>query len=155
LDEIPGIGRVSAEQIVAETGTDMSKWKTQKHFCSWLNLAPNTNISGGKVLKKKNPKRKNKAGQSFLRAASTLKAAKNYLGQFYRRIKAKAGALKAIKATARKIAIIFYKMIKDNSAFNAPSLEEYNQHFKDRQIKYIYKMAQKLNLNISPASCVS
>lgn len=141
LTEIFGISEITVTEILSETGTDMSKWSTEKHFTSWLNLAPNLNKSGGKNLRKKRAKRKNKAGQAFMMAASTLKASHNWLGEFYRRIKAKQGAGVAVKATARKLAVIFYRMIRYRVSFTPIPIEEYGQIFKERKLKYIHKQA--------------
>lgn len=155
LTEIFGISELTVTEIIAETGTDMSKWASEKHFTSWLNLAPNTRTSGGKRLKGKPLHNKNKAGQAFLMAASTLKRSNNWLGEFYRRIKAKNGPTVAVKATARKLAVIFYKMLKEKVSFNPLPLEEYNQYFKERKIKYIYKQADLYGLKLVPADFVS
>lgn len=155
LTEIFGISELTVAEIVSEIGTDLSKWATEKHFTSWLNLAPNTRTSGGKRLKSKPMKKKNKAGQAFLIAASSLKASNNWLGEFYRRIKAKNGSPVAIKATARKLAIIFYKMLKDKVDFNPLPLEEYNQYFKERKLKYINKQAVNYGFKIVPVDFVS
>lgn len=155
LTEIYGISELTVTEIIAETGADMSKWASEKHFTSWLNLAPNTRTSGGKRLKSKPSRKKNKAGQSFLMAASTLKRSDNWLGEFYRRIKAKSGPAVAIKATARKMAIIFYKMLKEKVDFNPLPLEEYNQYFKERKIKYINKQADLYGLKLVPVDFVS
>lgn len=155
LTEIYGISELTVTEIIAETGTDMSKWASEKHFTSWLNLAPNTRTSGGKRLKGKSLQKKNKAGQTFLMAASTLKKGNNWLGEFYRRIKAKSGPAVAIKATARKMAVIFYKMLKEKVSFNPLPLEEYNQYFKERKIKYINKQADLYGLKLVPVDFVS
>jgi transposase len=151
LTEIFGISEITVTEILSETGTDMSKWYTEKHFTSWLNLAPNTRISGGKKLKSKRIVKKNKAGQAFIMAASTLKASKNWLGEYYRRIKSKNGAPIAIKATARKLAIIFYKMLKNKVPFNPLPLEEYNKYFHERKLKYVRKQALSFGLKLVPA----
>jgi transposase len=155
LTDIFGISELTVTEIISEIGTDMSKWATEKNFTSWLNLAPNTRTSGGKRLKSKPMKKKNKAGQAFILAASTLKASNNWLGEFYRRIKAKSGSPAAIKATARKLAIIFYKMMKDKVDFNPLPLEEYNQYFKERKIKYINKQATNYGFKLVPVDFVS
>jgi len=155
LTKVFGISELSIAEIVSETGTDMTKWATEKNFTSWLNLAPNTRSSGGKRLKSKPMKKKNKAGQAFLIAASSLKASNNWLGEFYRRLKAKSGSPIAIKATARKLAIIFYKMLKEKVAFNPLPIEEYNQHFKERKIKYINKQASNFGYKLVPIEFVS
>lgn len=151
ITEIFGISEVTAMQIISEIGIDMSKWATKKHFVSWLNLAPNNRISGGKRLKSKKDKKKNKAGQAFLIAASTLQRSNHWLGVFLRRITAKHGAPIAIKATARKIALIFYQMIKNQIEFNPLPIETYNQLFKERKLKYIKNQASMLGFQLVPA----
>ena len=130
---------------------DMTKWPTKKHFASWLNLAPNNRISGGKLLKSKRMKKKNKAGQAFLMAAFALQRSEHWLGEFYQRIKAKHGAIIASKATARKLALIFYDMAKLKVEFNPIPIETYNQYFKERKMKYLKKQAFKYGYDLVPA----
>lgn len=146
--KIFGISELLATEIVSETGVDMSKWPTKKHFASWLNLAPNNRISGGKMLKPKKSKKKNKAGQAFLMAAYALQRSDHWLGEYYRRMKARNGPLVATKATARKLALIFYDMVKQQTEFNPIPVETYNQHVIERKIKYIKNQAYKLGLNL-------
>jgi transposase len=148
LTDIYGISEITVAGIISETGTDMSKWPTVKHFTSWLNLSPNTRISGGKKLKGKKSKKKNHAGQAFLMAASTLKASNNWLGEFYRRIKYKSGAPIAIKATARKLAVIVYNMLIDKVPFKPLDVQQYNKNFKERKIKYLNKVALNYGLKL-------
>ena len=100
VTEVFGISEISALTIMSEVGTDMSKWKTEHHFTSWLGLAPNTKKSGGKVISSRIMKKKHHAGQSFRMAACSLYGSKSPLGDYLRRIRAKAGAPKAIVATA-------------------------------------------------------
>lgn len=152
LSKVYGISEITATEILSETGTDMSKWETEKHFTSWLNLAPNNRTSGGKSLKAKKIKKKNRAGQAFLMAASTLKKSDHWLGAFYRRIKAKNGAPIAVKATARKLAVIFYRMLKEGIEFNPLPIETYNQYFKERKLKYLKKQAFEFGLALVPHS---
>jgi hypothetical protein len=153
LTDIFGISELSVTEILSET--DMSKWATEKHFTSWLNLAPGTRISGGKNLRSKPSKKKNHAGQAFLLAASTLKASNNWLGEFYRRIKGKSGAPTAIKATARKLALIFYRMLRDKKEFSPLPLDEYNNYFKERRVKYFDRQAAKYGFRLVPVNIVS
>jgi transposase len=151
ITQIFGISEIIATEIISETGIDMSKWQTQKHFTAWLNLAPNNRMSGGKLLKPKKTKKRNKAGQSFLMAAYAIQRSDHWLGAFYRRMKAKHGPLTATKSTARKIAIIFYKMIKEKVEFNPIPIETYTQFFKEQKLKYIRKQASILGLALVPA----
>ena len=150
ITNIFGVSELIATEIISETGLDMSKWPTKKHFASWLNLAPNNRISGGKLLKSKKIKKKNKAGQAFLMAAFALQRSDNWLGEFYRRMKAKNGPAIATKATARKLALIFYDMIKDKKEFNPISMDTYNQFLRERKLKYIQNQALKLGLSLMP-----
>jgi transposase len=149
--KIFGISELTVTEIISETGIDMSKWPTKKHFASWLNLAPNNRISGGKLLKPKKTKKKNKAGQAFLLAAYSLQRSNHWLGEFFRRIKAKHGPTIATKATARKLALIFYEMVDKKIEFNPIPIETYNQYFKERKLKYVKSQALKLGLTLVPA----
>jgi len=139
VTEVFGIGELSALSIISEVGIDMSKWKNQHHFTSWLGLAPNTKISGGKVISSRIMKKKHHAGQAFRMAASSLWGAKNPLGDYYRRIKAKAGAGKAVVATARKLAIIYYKMVSNKEAFNPSALNDYQVKYNEKKINQLKK----------------
>lgn len=101
-------------------------------------------------MKSKKIKKKNKAGQAFLMAAFALQRSDNWLGEFYRRVKAKNGPAVANKATARKLSLIFYDMVKDKMEFSPISIDTYNQHFKERRMKYIQNQALKLGLSLVP-----
>jgi transposase len=150
LTSIFGINDSSAVAILSEVGFDMSKWPTAKHFTAWLNLAPNNKISGGKVLSSRIPKKKNKAAQAFKMAAFAVQRSKNWLALFYHRIKARAGTGKAIVATARKIAVIFYQMLRDKVMFKPMRMDEYEKSNKERQLKKLQKQARMLGLELSP-----
>lgn len=155
VTKIFGISELTALEIISETGIDMSKWKTKKHFTSWLNLAPNNRVSGGKLLKPKKSKRKNKAGQAFLMAVYALQRSDHWLGHYYRRMKARNGPFVATKATARKLAIIFYEMIRNQVEFTPIILEIYQSTFKEQKLKYIRKQASILGLQLVPLENVS
>jgi transposase len=155
ITKVFGISELTAIEIISETGINMSKWKTKKHFASWLNLAPNNRISGGKLLKSKKSKRKNKAGQAFLMAAFAIQRSDNWLGQYYRRMKSKNGPLVATKATARKLAIIFYEMVKNRKEFNPLPIENYLKTYNKRRIQFIEKQASILGYKLLQVSGVS
>ena len=144
VTEVCGISELSALTIMSEVGTDMSKWKNEHHFTSWLGLAPNTKISGGKVISSRIKKKKHHAGQAFRMAANSLYHSKSPLGDHYRRIRAKAGAAKAVVATARKLAIIYYKMVSNKEAFNPKALEDYQQKYKEMKINQLKKKIAQL-----------
>jgi transposase len=142
---IYGLSEVAGLQILAETGTDMSKWPTEKHFVSWLNLCPNNKLSGGKLISSHVMKgRPSIAGQAFRAAANTIQRSDHWLGDYFRRMKAKGGNKYAIVATANKMATIYYRMVSTGSAFNPPDLEAYQNKQKEQKIKYLERKLQQL-----------
>lgn len=146
VTEITGISELSALIIMSEVGLDMSKWKTEHHFTSWAGLAPNTKESNYKIISSKIMKKKHHAGQAFRVAASSLYNCKSPLGDYYRRIAIKAGAPKAVIATARKIAIIYYKMVKNKEAYNPQSLLDYQKKYKEKKIEQLKKKLKILEV---------
>jgi transposase len=141
---IYGINVIGALEIFAETGTDLSKWKTAKHFVSWLNLCPNNKISGGKQISSKLMyKKPNPASMAFRAAANSVQRSDNWLGDYFRTKKAKGGNVYAIIATANKIATIFYNMVRYKQEFNPVDLDLYQQKRKTIKIAYLErKLAQ-------------
>ena len=139
VTEVCGISEINALTILSEVGKDMTKWKTEHHFTSWLGLAPNTKISGGKEISSKIMKKKHHAGQAFRMAANGLYNSKSPLGDYFRRIRSKAGAPKAVVAAARKLAIIYYKMVTNKEAFNPKAMEAYRQKYKEKKINQLKK----------------
>src|SRR5665811_306454 len=144
VTEVFGISELSALSILSEVGTDMSKWKSERHFTSWLGLAPNTRISGGKVISSRIMKKRHHAGQAFRMAANGLYNSKSPLGDFYRRLRARSGAGKAVVATARKLAIIFYKMVGNQEAFNPKALADYQEKYRQKKINQLKKKLELL-----------
>lgn len=153
LTEIDGLEALSVQTILAEVGLDMSKWPTVKHFTSWLHLAPNNDISGGRVLRRGTPKTQNRATQAFRMAAQSLKHSDSALGGFYRRMRAKHGSPKAMTATAHKLARIFYFMLKDHLTYQDPGQNNYEQKYRERVIANLKRKAKELGLELisSPA----
>jgi transposase len=144
VEGISGIGGVTALSIYAETGPDLSRFKNEKHFASWLGLAPNTKKSGGKVISSRIPKKKNYAGQTFRMAAMSMRNNKGPLGDYYRRIRSTAGKAKAIVAVARKLAVIYYRIITDKTVYNPQALSNYQDKYNKRKIKNLEKYLEKL-----------
>ena len=118
--EIPGLKDTAVMQLIGELGHDFTeKFETAEKFSRWCNLVPNNKISGGKLLSSRIMKRKNIVGQIFRTAASPMARDKCEMGYYYRRIRAKGGALQANVATAHKIAKIFYTMVKTKQAYDS------------------------------------
>jgi len=147
---ITGLTDSTLLQIISEVGTDLSRFPTEKHFTSWLGLAPNSHQSG-LTNKKKKFKRHTSAGQIFRLAAQAIAQSKHLaLTSFYHRIKARKGSLGAIKATARKIAVIFYNVMIMGIEFVEQGIIQYEQKIKERQMKYLQKQAHRFGLTLTP-----
>lgn len=143
--EIYGVRESSALTILSETGYDLkSKYPSVKHFVSWLNLVPDSKISGGKVISQKMKKRKNKAGQAFRQAASTLWRSKNPLADKLRSKKAKKGAGPAIIGIAKTLATIYYNMVVKQEEFDPSKVLKDNSERLKSKILYFEKKAQEM-----------
>ena len=140
---VDGMGVSLAQTVILECGTDMTKFPTEKHFGSWLGLAPKHEISGGKVLNNKVLKTKNRAGQAFRMAAQSVKQADCPLGMFYRRLRARLGPSQATVATAYAIARVVYRMLKYQVEYDPLSVNEYQQQYEEQQVKYMRKRAAR------------
>jgi hypothetical protein len=151
ITKIPGIEANLAVKILSEVGTDMSRWPTVKHFTSWLGLSPNNKVSGGKQLSSRTRQSDNKAAIFFRLAANSLYRSETSLGGFLRRMKAKLGSAKAITATARKIAVIFYTMLSQGKEYVEAGLEYYEKKYKERLVKGLKKKAAQLGFILTSA----
>jgi transposase len=150
LTAVHGVSASLAQTIVIEVGTDMSKFPNEKHFCSWLGLAPKNEISGGKLLKSRTIKTRNRAGQAFRLAAGSVMRADCAFGAFYRRQKARLGPAQAAVATAHLIARVVYRMLKYKVEYEPLNVAEYEAHYREQQIKYLQKKAAKLGFQLAP-----
>jgi len=144
LCKIPGISELTALEFISEVGVDMSKWKSSKHFAAWLNLTPNTKISGGKIISSKMMKKNNKAGQILRQAASCLKTNKTPIGDYYRAMRARMGGRGAALATAHKLARIIYTMLLKKSEYNSEVILENQEKIKEEKIKKLEKLLVRL-----------
>jgi transposase len=152
LTAVDGIDVLLAQDILAEVGTDMSKWQSEKHFASWLGLAPNNKSSAGKVFSRRTRSTRNRGATAFRLAAQAASHSQSALGAFYRRIKAKHGAPVAITATAHKIARIVYHMLKERTPYLDPGLDAYLDQQRQRALRSLHRLAHKLGFQVVPDS---
>jgi transposase len=150
LTQIDGIDVVTAQAILAETGADMSAWRTEKHFVSWLGLCPDHRISGGKVLKRGTRKVVSRAATAFRMAASTLRRSQSALGAKYRRLNSRLGPAKAITAMAHHLARLFYRMVKYGSEYVDHGMAVYESRFQEQRLKWLSRKAAELHLCLMP-----
>lgn len=146
---LPGFTDYNWFQLLSEVGTDLSKWGTEKHFTSWLALAPKQHNSG---KKKRNYKTKGapKAGLIFRQAAVGLLNSKDIaLGEFGRKLRARKGSYVAIKAIARKLAELYYKLMTKGLDYVEKGIQDYNQKMTEQKQRYIIRAARRLGLELS------
>lgn len=148
--DIPGISEIAALEIVSETGTDLDKWPSRNHFVSWLNLCPNNKISGGKLISSQVLKKKpNAAAVAFRTAANTMCRSKSWIGDYFRRIKAKGGQKYAIVASARKLAIIYYEMVSSGKQYKPLDNLEYKSIVQRKRIAHLEKLLERLKTEVA------
>lgn len=145
---IYGLSDSGGLDLLAETGTDLSKWDNENKFIGWLNLCPDNKISAGKVLSSKVKKLKsNAASKAFKYAANSVQRSDNWLGDYFRRMKTKGGNKYAIVATANKIARIYYKMVTQKVPFIPVEITVYQQQRQQKQIAYLERKLERLRAN--------
>jgi len=146
--QINGIDVLTAQTVIAEAGADLSAFPSEKQFASWLGLCPTNEQSGGKILNRRTRKVVNRATVAFRSAAMTLLRSQSYLGAQYRRLRTRLGAPKAITAMARKLACLFYRLIKHGQQYVDKGTEYYEARYREQQIRSLAKRAQKLGLQL-------
>lgn len=150
LASIDGIDTTSALKIIAEIGIDMSRWKSDKHFASWLGLCPGAKISGGKVLSSATKRIANRAAVAFRMAAFSLIRSKSALGAYIRRQRARLGASKAITATAHKLARLVYSMLKNGTSYADLGQDHYEERYRSKVLQNLKRKAQQLGFELVP-----
>jgi transposase len=150
LTALEGIEEETALVILSEIGTDMSRWPSVKHFCSWLGLAPCHKVSGGKVLSRRVRPGAHRVAVALRLAAGSVHHSYSALGAFFRRLRARLGAPKAITATAHKLARLIYSLLKHGTAYVQQSMEEYEAQYRNRKVKGMARQAKALGYTLVP-----
>ncbi len=148
LMKIDGVSYNTVMTLIAEVGHDIIKFPSSKAFASWLRLAPNVKVSGGKVLSSKTPQNRNTLSVALRNAANTIAQRKDgYLKQFFSRIAYRKGRAAAITATGRKLAVIIYNMIIKKEEYNPITEIHYEQKIKQHAISNIKRTMKRLKLD--------
>jgi transposase len=148
LTQVPGINVLTTQTLLAEIGPDLSRFATGPALTSWLGLCPDNRVSGGKLLSVKTRKVKNRAATALRMAAQSLHRSQSYLGHFYRRMRAKLGAPKAITATAHKLARILYHMVTTGHAYDETICAQNEVQNRQRMEARLRKQARDLGLQL-------
>ena len=150
LTRIDGIESVTALTVLGEIGTDMSRWKTVKHFTSWLGLCPGTKVSGGRVLGSKTKPTANRAATALRLAAGSLWRSRSALGAYLRRMSARLGKPQAVTATAHKLARLVYSMLKHGTEYVDVGQDYYERQYRERVVQNLTRRAKELGLVLVP-----
>jgi len=152
LTEIDGLDEIAVLTIISVVGLNMHKWPTAEHFTSWLNLAARPTKSGGKLVGHQKRFTNNPATQAFRLAAQTMWQHKGSLGGLYRRLSHTKGSKKAIKAVARRLAVIFYHMVKNQTSYDPKKVMIDEQKLRTKKIARLQKEAEKLGCKLEIAA---
>ncbi len=150
ITTIPGIDQATALKILAEIGGNVDAWKSAKHFASWLGVCPGNKISGGKSISGATKPCVNRTSDLLRMAANGLWNAKCYLGSFLRRMKSRLGGAQAITATAHKMAVILYTMLKEGKAYFELGEDYYERTYEARRLKALKRQAKEMNFILIP-----
>jgi len=151
LTQINGLGPALALKLVGECGTDLTAWPTAKHFTSWLCLAPSNKISGGKVLSSRTRRSGSRAAALLRLAAVAVGRTETALGAFYRRLSARVGKAKAVTATARKIAVLFYNTLRHGMDYADPGATYYEERYRQRVLSNLRRRAKAFGYTLQQA----
>lgn len=158
LTQIHGLGLSLALKLIGECGSDLQAWPSAKHFTSWLCLAPGNKVSGGKLLSSRTRRSSSRAAALLRLAAVTIGRSDTALGAFYRRLAARIGKQKAVTATARKIAVLFYNTLRFGMIYRDPGATAYDERHRGRVLASLQRRAKTLGYSLAPmrdAECVS
>jgi len=152
LTQIDSIEANTALTVIGEIGLDMSRWPTEKHFGSWLGLAPGSKVSGGKRLSGRTKPSANRAAAALRMAAQSLNQSQSALGAYFRRLKARLGAPKALTAAAYKLARILYRMLKHGAGYVDQGEAIYEERYRDRLLRNLKRRAAELGFQLTATS---
>ena len=140
---------LTAQTILAETGCDVNAWKTEQHFASWTLLSPNRDISGGKVIRQRPKAGSNRVGNALRIAAQTLLRSQSYLGARFRSLRTRLGAPKAIKAMARYLACLVYRMLKYGQDWVDKGAKSYERKNQERILASLQRKAAEIGYQLT------
>lgn len=154
LTRIDGIDLSTALKVLAEVGPDLSRFKSAKHFASWLGLCPGTKISGGKVLSGASKRTANRLAQALRMAATTLRNSKSALGAYYRRLCARLDKAKAVRAAAHKLARLIYTLLTKGTTYVDQGQGYYEERHRQRVLHHLHRKAAAMGFKLTPVEAV-
>jgi transposase len=149
LTAIDGINVMTAQTILSEIGGDVSAWPSEKHFVSWLNLAPRNRVSGGRIIGRDQRKTINRTGEALRLASNSLRKSDSYLGAQYRRLRGKLDTARANKAMGAKLARIIYRLLTYGQEYVDKGAQYYEQRHQEQKLRNLEKQAAKLGCKLT------
>lgn len=143
-----GVDVTTALAVISETGTDMSRFATVKHFTGWLGLCPGTKITGGKVMSGKTKRCANRAAQALRLAATALRSSQSALGAYFRRMCARMDKPKAVTAAAHKLARLIYTMLTKGEEYIVQGQDYYEERYRERVLRQLAQRAEKMGMKL-------
>jgi transposase len=155
LTQIDGLNVLTVQTILSEVGLDLNKWPSVKHFTSWLGLAPQNDVSGGRRLHSTTKPVKSRANLAFRQAAQSLANSRSALGAFYRRMRTRFGPAAANVATAHKLARLFYALLRSRQPYIDPGPDADEARFQRRTLRNLQRKAHNLGYQLVPVATPS
>ena len=155
LTTIDGISVMTAQTILAEVGPDLSMFPNESHFASWLGLAPNRDVSGGKVIRHYSKPMKNRVTAALRMAAQSLSHSDSYLGAKYRYRRSRMDGLVAVKATAHELARIVYRLLTKGQNWVDRGAEYYEAKRKQREMLALDRRAAAIGMRLVPENATA
>ena len=150
LTQIDGISESTALTILSEIGMDMNQWKTEKNFASWLALCPNNKITGGKVFQRRTRKSASRVRDLLRVCSQSLFNSQSALGAFARRMRSRLGPEHAVIATAHKLALLIYRMLKFGKDYVDIGQDAYEKTYKERAMRNLARKAKQFGFQLTP-----
>ena len=148
LTQIPSISESAALTILSEIGCDLSPWKTEKHFASWLALCPNHKITGGRIFQRSTRKSSNRIRDMLRLCAQSLFNSRTALGAFSRRMRSRLGPERAIVATAHRLALLIYRLLTFGNAYVDIGQDAYEKQYKERSVRNLSRKAKEFGFQL-------
>ena len=150
--QIPGLSVYLVLQLISEVGTDMSRWPTEKHFTSWLGLAGGRKQSGKRKGSSQSAPQSGAGGCFARRRGRLAQSVDKALGGFYRRLRGRVGGLAANVALARKLAQLFYRLLRYGMDYVEKGLKDYEVKVLETETRLLRKLAKKQGFTLIPAT---
>lgn len=155
LRTIEGVNIMIAQAVYTEVGPDLSAFPTERNFTSWLGLTPMRSVSGGKVIKHEKKRVKNRLADALRMGAATLERSQSYLGARFRYLKARLDGRRAVKAMARYLACLIYRLMTKGQAWVDRGEAYFEQKKVERELRTLQSRAQKMGLQLVPLATVN